>query len=417
MSGEEFIDRSLIDFDLSVIPENSLIVNAQLTLFANTLNGGHTQTDGNNSSQLELITEAWNEEQVTWNNQPKTDEDISIELPPSQSNDEDYIDIDITELIQHSHNNPNSSFGIMIKLSDETGRRTLQFGSSDAQDENLRPILRISFFEPDNCLDFNSNNLDSRVQSNLPNQNISTTQFFSSQSGTMGGDAFIDRSIISFNELEQIPEEAIITNASLDLFSNTLNGGHTQTDGSNSSVLELVTEPWNTESVTWNNQPDTDPNISVILDASESNSQNYMNIDVTSLVESIHNNNGFGMMIKLIDETGRRTMQFASSAASDNTIHPKLTVCYRMTTSLNESLLEIDDIRIFPNPTNDLITIQTNKETLSKIIIYDFMGVKVSESKVTEKKTTINVSRLFQGNYLAVLIKDDKVITRKFMKI
>lgn len=417
MKGIPFIDRSLINFDLSFIPNDALIISASLSLFANTLNGGHTKTDGSNASVLELITEPWEENMVTWNNQPTTNSDFSINLPRSNGLAEDYLDIDVTRLIDFIFDNPNSGYGFMIKLIDESGRRTLQFGSSDAVDQNLRPLLRVVFLEGNDCIELGSENLDARVQSNIPNQNISNSQFYSSQSGTMSGVPFIDRSLITF-DLNQIPEEAILTHATLNLFAHTLNGGHTQTDGCNASTLELISEPWNPNTVTWNNQPPTNPNSSVTLDSSEREDQNYLTIDVSSQIESMRNNQGFGLMIKLLDESGRRTLQLASSDAPEPTLHPRLNVCFTTsaTTSTDENILE-NAVHISPNPASTEIIINTTELEPNKAFLYNMQGQKIKELNINASNFKIDIHDVESGSYILSIHTNTHTISKKIVKI
>ena len=59
INGVPFIDRSLIEFDLSSVPENVMIDSAFLSLYANTVNGGHSTVEGPNDCWLEKIIEPW----------------------------------------------------------------------------------------------------------------------------------------------------------------------------------------------------------------------------------------------------------------------------------------------------------------------------------------------------------------------
>ena len=84
--------------------------------------------------------------------------------------------------------------------------------------------------------------IDARVQSNLPNANIGNSHVIAAQSGTMGGNPFLDRSMIRF-DLSFIPEGATITSVKLSLYANTGNGGHKNLSG-NSAWIERITESW-----------------------------------------------------------------------------------------------------------------------------------------------------------------------------
>ena len=81
--------RSLIKFDLSAIPEGATIVEANILLFnyPNSKNnyGEHSSLSGSNESILSRITESWNDESVTWNNQPSTTSQNEVILEMSTS--------------------------------------------------------------------------------------------------------------------------------------------------------------------------------------------------------------------------------------------------------------------------------------------------------------------------------------------
>jgi PKD repeat protein len=93
-----------------------------------------------------LITEPWEEDNVTWNNQPLTTEDNQVYLPPSTDPYMDYTDIDVTGLIQQLYSDPDTYHGIMLRLLNENPYRCLLFASSDYNDTvEFRPRLEIIY--------------------------------------------------------------------------------------------------------------------------------------------------------------------------------------------------------------------------------------------------------------------------------
>lgn len=66
--------------------------------------------------------------------------------------------------------------------------------------------------------------------------------------------------------------------------------------------------------------------------------------------------------------------------------------------SLDEEITK-QNISIFPNPSNDMLTVQTDK-TISSVIIYNLLGEKVNE--FFSKK--INISEMSKGAYLIQII-------------
>jgi hypothetical protein len=141
--------RSLIQFDLSVIPTNATIQSAQLSLYndfhAPNNGGDHASLTGSNKSQIHFIKSAWDEFQVTWGNQPSFENSLTVPLAESISANQDYLDIDITEFTKIWHEDPSTNHGILLKLVTEQYYRLLLFASSDNEDQTLHPKLVVKY--------------------------------------------------------------------------------------------------------------------------------------------------------------------------------------------------------------------------------------------------------------------------------
>lgn len=154
-SGNSVFVRSLIDFDFSLIPDNTIIKSAKLSLYnnPNSLNnsGKHSEasvyptTGGDNGAYLKRITSSWEENLVTWSNQPTTTSTNQVLIPASTNSHQDYIDIDITTLLQDIINNKSTSYGLMLTLKTEVNYRALIFASSDNSDATKHPKLIIEY--------------------------------------------------------------------------------------------------------------------------------------------------------------------------------------------------------------------------------------------------------------------------------
>ncbi|MBK7211948.1 MAG: DNRLRE domain-containing protein [Bacteroidales bacterium] len=143
--GNFFIQRSLMEFDLSVIPVTAVINSAYLNLYCNTISGHAQYQYGDNLCYLKRITGSWGETQVNWNNQPSTTTENQVTLAVSTSNTQDYPSVDVKQLIQDIRNYPQTSHGIMIQLQIEETYRTMVFGSGDHPDPLKRPVLIIQY--------------------------------------------------------------------------------------------------------------------------------------------------------------------------------------------------------------------------------------------------------------------------------
>ena len=57
------------------------------------------------------------------------------------------------------------------------------------------------------------------------------------------------------------------------------------------------------------------------------------------------------------------------------------------------------EIFLYPNPTTNLITIQSESVLNNKFKIYDQQGREVMNGKLTGKNTEVSLGKLFRGTY------------------
>ncbi|NOX46638.1 MAG: DNRLRE domain-containing protein [Chlorobi bacterium] len=138
------ITRPLFDFDLSVIPDSSEILQASLSLYYDP-ECGHEGHSGENEAYLLRVTGFWEESAVDWNNQPTTSTENQVLLPASSYYNQDYLDIDVTDLVKDMISEPDNSYGFLIRHVVEVQYRSLIFASSDHPNENLHPKLEITY--------------------------------------------------------------------------------------------------------------------------------------------------------------------------------------------------------------------------------------------------------------------------------
>ncbi len=142
--------RSLIKFNLYPIQSSSQVVSARLSLYFNptSLDGTHSSLTGMNSSTLQRIISSWDENTVTYVNQPATTTQNAVLLNPSVSATQNFIDIDVTQLVKDDLDNPLGPQGFLFRLVDEQYYRKLVFSSSDHPTDSLRPKLEICLTGP-----------------------------------------------------------------------------------------------------------------------------------------------------------------------------------------------------------------------------------------------------------------------------
>jgi gliding motility-associated-like protein len=143
--------RGFMEFDLSQIPQNAVIKKVNLYLTAENNSNGYSNqpTFGNNNScVLKRVTQNWQENTITWNNQPSTTSQNQVILAQSSNTKQNYI-ADITNIIKDSRANQNTSFGIMIShLNEPSFYNCMIFASSDWTDPSKRPKLEICYSIP-----------------------------------------------------------------------------------------------------------------------------------------------------------------------------------------------------------------------------------------------------------------------------
>lgn len=148
--------RSVLEFDLEQLPDDIVLVSAELSLYAwalPTSSGMHSSLSGSNESWIRRVTSPWNEEEVTWNLHPDFTLENQTVLPESNFEDEDYLDMDVTTLVQDMLDEPENSFGFLFQLQQESYYRRLNFCSSDHEDPSRRPKLVLTYISAEDAVD------------------------------------------------------------------------------------------------------------------------------------------------------------------------------------------------------------------------------------------------------------------------
>lgn len=139
-------NRALIAFNLNAIPAGATLVSAKLNLYAlgpfGSVQGHFGAT---NSCYLRRVVQNWSEYAATWNNQPATVTQNQVILQPSTGSAQNYLNINVTQLVQDMISNPSAGFGFLLGLVTEVNTNGLCFASRDHSNPALHPTLDIVY--------------------------------------------------------------------------------------------------------------------------------------------------------------------------------------------------------------------------------------------------------------------------------
>jgi hypothetical protein len=439
--------RSALGFDLSFIPSGSVINSARLSLYSWDQSGGmgnHSSLSGSNACWLQRITSAWAESTVTWNNQPSTTTANEVALPASTSPTQNYLNIDVTSMVQDMINDPSAGYGMLLRLQTESYYRRVNFCSSDHINSALRPKLEITFTVPVVSITIQpdaATGKDALLHglTGLADTNYGNDPQLPAVAWTFDGTAGVVRGILGF-DLTSIPKGSQVLGAALSLYAWTQESGsmgtHSNLSGSNACWLQRVTANWDEGTVTWNNQPATTEVNEAAL-AEHDGALDYTDINVSAMVQDMVNDpaNSFGFLLKLQNENYYRRMNFCSSDYQDANLHPKLVVTYRPLVSalksavspvdlsatkyINDPATKIDDIKfaMFPNPASNRVTIDLSMvdDGNAVIDILNSTGQKIYSGQTTDKVIVLDISGYTKGSYFVKVTTSKNTLVKELI--
>lgn len=237
---------------------------------------------------------------------------------------------------------------------------------------------------------------------------------------TNGGNISNGRGLLEF-DLSGLPANINLVSAKLSLYFNptSVNGQHSTLSGSNEAVIQRIISSWDEYSVTWDNQPASTTQNEVTIPASTTATQNYPDIDITSLIQDIIDNpaTGHGLMIRLVTEEAYRSLIFASSDHSDANLHPKLVLTYYDLAGLED--VQEDAFKIHPNPANEQLNLHFNGSpgAQDEIVISDSQGRQIIRTSLSGNQTSIDIRSLPKGFYVIHILSDNTVAhSQQFLK-
>ncbi|HKR05912.1 MAG TPA: DNRLRE domain-containing protein [Bacteroidia bacterium] len=422
--------RSLLQFDLTEIPAGSAVQSAYLSLYydSTSSNLGHSQLSGANDAMIYEISLPWDENTVTWANQPATSTANQVYLAPSANATQDYTNIDVTAMIQDFVNDPALNYGMMVQLVTESAYRSLIFRSSDHPNSLSHPKLEVTYAPAiSNCLHLKyagCNGIDAMVSSCIPcgydTMNSGTAPEIDAIAWTNQGNISNARSLLYW-DLTSIPTNATVTSALLSLYTwnSPSNGQHDPLSGPNDAYLNKVTGPWNEYTVTWNTMPGVSTVNQVYFPASTSATQDYTNMDVTTLVQDMVTNpaTNYGFMLQLVTEQYYRKLIFASSDHADPAKHPLLEICYTVPVGIMPVQNE-NHISVIQDFNTGTVTVRSplDFEPGSSISLFNPAGQLVSKFDNLKGQTfTFTKPGVSRGIYFYQLVNPPEILNGKLI--
>ena len=417
----------LLKFDLSIVPTDATIVSAELSLFFNpTSSNGyeHSCLSGPNTLLIQKITDEWDENTVTWNNQPNTVTTNQVTVPQTWEGQQDYLYIDVTDLTIDIFQNQSANYGMMLRLNNEIYYRRMIFASSDHTDDALHPQLTITYFEPsENFMILKpggNEGKDATLRNLSPNTNYGNYPYLSPRAWTNAGEHLVTRELIQF-DLSFLPQEAMVLNAQLYLYycpNSSTGAWHSNMSGFNNLWIRRVTSEWDELSVTWNSEPSTTTQNQVEVPPTKCPTQNYPHIDVTNLINDMlgDSTENHGMMLKLQDEMYYRRMIFASGDHSNPLLHPKLVISYDEPTGENPGYIRHEMLQCSPNPTTGQITVKKCSAEKATVSIVNICGQTIYTDEMRTETKTIDLSAQPNGIYFLRLATDQDTFTEKIIR-
>lgn len=140
-AGANGIQRSLLKFDLGLIPNDAIINSASLRLYQDS--SGTTP----GTVTIHSVTSDWLDTTVTWNTTPNFDPTVYGTFN-GIANAKGAIAVDISGLIQKFVNGDIPNRGLLMKVTDETATNAMLFSSVESTTGANRPQLTIDYTIP-----------------------------------------------------------------------------------------------------------------------------------------------------------------------------------------------------------------------------------------------------------------------------
>lgn len=188
------------------------------------------------------------------------------------------------------------------------------------------------------------------------------------------------------------------------------NPGYTKQVGANALDLHLVTESWEEDKVTWNNQPAYENKALLSLPKSSSTTQDYSQLDVTDVIKDYLKQDAHGLLLKLKEEKSFAGLSFASSEHPNALLHPTLRIIVDMESSIGEK--NAPAVQVFPNPAHTLLNVSVLPGKNQRFVLMDMQGRVQLETTSSLSEVQLPIGDLPAGHYVLQVMGEAMLVHR-----
>ncbi len=162
---------------------------------------------------------------------------------------------------------------------------------------------------------------------------------------------------------------------------------------------------WTETLVTWNNQPTSAWMSYVSLPGETIPTLDYLDTDVTGIVQSMSTGHNFGFLLRLVNESATNIIAFCSKDHPNPSKRPRLHVTYHTPTGINKTSEAHMVISCFPDPAKDQVNFNSNSALSGhvNISVYNTLGQVIKGQNFENTgtgKLTMDIADLEAGLYL-----------------
>lgn len=248
-------------------------------------------------------------------------------------------------------------------------------------------------------------------RSGAPTEPVPGMPDFAAYSWTCNSVPCIGRTLMTV-DLSMIPDGALILDARLSLFADPACSylgyyGQPTYGENNGGYVRRITSPWDAATLTWQNKPTASKRHQLLLNSSSTDVQDYINQDITRMVQDMMDYPSYGILLRMGDEENHYKSLIFGSGLNDNpALRPQLTVTYRANglhernTAAGDNLWEAE---AYPNPAPDRLTFEfpfVGQQDVVAVTVYSVTGQLLRIENLTAiNGYSMDVSSLHAGCY------------------